>query len=148
MDATVHAKVSQVYDWLKREPRDICMIVLKSINDCAIVYEMQDSLLKPTYVEHGVSKECSFLEAAVLSADVIKTEVRFRMPLMAEKLYCVKDANGKYAIMVHEDNTWRRVDILYADLAVPKRAIVTAYGTELDGAHWTRSVEMDLSQWM
>jgi len=148
MDAIVKTKLAKVLAWYKTEPTyDLCMIVLKSTNDCAVVYTVKDTILEPSYVEDEKRTECSFFDKALLSADLKESQVHFRVPVTTEQLYCFKDSTGKHAIMSKHNSSWRRIDILFADLHDPKNGKIHVYGTEESGP-WSKIVPMDLSSWV
>jgi hypothetical protein len=153
MESIVKDKLAPVLKWYHSTSYDLCLIVLKSTNDCAIVYTVKNGFLEPSYVQQGRLTECSFLDKAVLTADIKNgTEVHFRVPFTTETLHCIQDSTGNHAIMTVEESpsgpVWHRVDILYADLETPKAAKISAYGTMVSGEAWKRTVEMDLSHWI
>jgi hypothetical protein len=152
MESIVKDKLAPVLKWYHSTSYDLCLIVLKSTNDCAIVYTVKDNTLEPSYVQHGTLTECSFIDKALLTADIKGSEVSFRIPFTTEKLYCIQDASGNHAIMTMEEtptgSLWHRVDIIYADLEIAKEAKISAYGTMGTGEPWKRTVTMDLSHWV
>jgi hypothetical protein len=142
-------KLAHVTKWIQNEnPEHVCMIVLKSNNDTAIVYQVRDGNLVPSYVENGVCRPCSLMDSAVLAADVKDEIIHFRVSLTDRTLFLTKDQEQKPAVVTEDDGQWVRLDILYIDLDRPAHAKVHGFGKRVDnGTPWTTWMGMDLSRW-
>jgi hypothetical protein len=144
-------KLSQVTKWIQNEhPENVCMIVLKSNNDTAIVYQLHEGQLVPSYVENSACRPCSMMDSAVLAADLKDDVIQFRVSLTDRVLYLSKDQEGRPAVVTQDtdDGDWVRLDILYIDLDRPAHAKVHGYGKRVStGKPWTTWMGMDLSRW-
>jgi len=154
MDAHVHSKLDQVMQWVRHEnPENLCMIVLKSNNDAAIAYQLHKNQLIPVFVENSKSSPCSFLDAAMLTADVDTStnQITFRVNLTDKALFLSKDSENKPAVLLEDSyegiSQWVRLDVLYVDLDRPSHAVIHAYGKTLESKSWTTHMGMDLSKW-
>lgn len=153
MDAHVLSKLDQVLAWIQREaPDNLVLIVMKSTNDAAIVYQLQNNRLVPTFVERSQASAPSFLDATMMTADVGDDNViGFRVSLSDKVMYLSKDSDDKPAVLLQESIDgvlqWVRLDVMFVNLENSSEAVVHGYGKRENGDAWSTQMIMDLSKW-
>lgn len=149
MEPIVRQKMQQVQRWMSTNDTSlVCMVVLKSLNDCAIAYKYNKSLgtLEPFYIEDSVASECSMLERTMLQADVSQNgDVNFRMHVTDRHVSLNVDQNGRPVLICPTASGWSRMDIMYVKVNKGGLSTVSVYGSSIpEGTSWMESFEVAL----